>query len=108
MAKTLVGTVKALWRYPVKSMLGECVDELMLTERGFWGDRAFALWDAQSQKIASAKNPKKWAQLLAFQARLIPSASAQTDPVQVEITLPDGRVVSSDRPEVNALLSEGV
>jgi uncharacterized protein YcbX len=100
-----VGTVKALWRYPVKSMLGECVDELMLTEEGFWGDRAFALWDEQSQKVASAKNPKKWAQLLAFQSRLIPGSPDQTDPSQVEITLPDGRVTTSDRPEVNALLS---
>lgn len=105
MPKTLVGTVKALWRYPVKSMLGECVDELMLTERGFWGDRAYALWDMQSQKVASAKNPKKWAQLLAFQSRLIPDAPAQPDPPQVEITLPDGRVITSDRPEANTLLS---
>ena len=104
MAKTFVGTVKALWRYPVKSMLGECVDELLLTDRGFWGDRAFALWDMQSQKVASAKNPKKWAQLLAFQSRLIPSSPPQADP-KVEITMPDGQVVTSDRPEVNALLS---
>jgi hypothetical protein len=45
MTMTLVGTVRALWRYPVKSMLGEWVEELVLTERGFWGDRAYALWD---------------------------------------------------------------
>lgn len=45
MTMTLVGTVRALWRYPVKSMLGEWVEELVLTERGVWGDRAYALWD---------------------------------------------------------------
>ena len=104
MSRTLIGTVKALWRYPVKSMLGECVDELMLTERGFWGDRAFALWDEQSQKIASAKNPRKWAQLLAFQSRLLTSSPTPTTP-QVEITLPNDQVITSDRPEVNTLLS---
>ncbi|TVQ08051.1 MAG: MOSC domain-containing protein [Leptolyngbya sp. DLM2.Bin27] len=104
MAQTLIGTVKALWRYPVKSMLGECVDQLMLTERGVWGDRAFALWDEQSQTIASAKNPRKWAPLLAFQSRLLTSSPTSTDP-QVEITLPNGQVVASDCPEVNALIS---
>lgn len=105
MARTLVGTVNALWRYPVKSMLGECVEELVLTERGFWGDRAYALWDEQSQQVASAKNPKKWAQLLAFQARVIPGASPPTDYPQVAITLPDGRVVTGDHPEIETLLS---
>ncbi len=105
MHRTLVGTVQALWRYPVKSMLGECVDELLLTEQGFWGDRAYALWDSESQKIASAKNPKKWAQLLTFAARLIPSPTEHTAHPAVEITLPDGRVTTSDRPEVSALLS---
>jgi uncharacterized protein len=66
MPRTFVGTVKSLWRYPVKLMLREAVDELVLTEWGFWGDRVYALWDAQSQKVASAKNPQKWAQLLGF------------------------------------------
>ena len=38
-----VGTVAELWRYPVKSMLGSPVDELLVTERGALGDRAWAL-----------------------------------------------------------------
>lgn len=108
MPRTLVGTVQALWRYPVKSMRGECVDELMLTDQGFWGDRAYAIWDVQSQQVASAKNPKKWAHLLDFQARLMPPPLSQTGLPTVEITLPDGRITTSDRPEINTLLSEAL
>jgi uncharacterized protein len=52
-----VGTVGALWRFPVKSMLGESVDQVVVTTRGVVGDRAFALIDGETGKIASAKNP---------------------------------------------------
>jgi uncharacterized protein YcbX len=37
-----VGTVAALWRFPVKSMLGETIDEADVSERGIAGDRAYA------------------------------------------------------------------
>lgn len=84
---------------------GECVEALALTDQGFWGDRAYALWDEQTQKVASAKNPKKWAKLLDFQARLVPEPSPQAGQSTVEITLPDGRRTSSDSPDVDALLS---
>jgi len=54
-AKWLVGTIKELWRYPVKSMLGGTVSELLLTERGGLGDRAWALRDQRTGRIVSAK-----------------------------------------------------
>ncbi|WP_040695606.1 MOSC domain-containing protein [Nodosilinea nodulosa] len=108
MPRTLIGTVKALWRYPVKSMLGESVPELELTDRGFWGDRAYALWDEQHQRVASAKNPKKWARLLNFQASLVAESSPKTGPSTVEITLPDGRRTSSLSPALNELLSNAL
>lgn len=50
-----VGHVDALWRYPVKSMLGERLDKLAVEERGVVGDRSYALWDVASNKVASAK-----------------------------------------------------
>jgi uncharacterized protein YcbX len=40
MARQLVGKVSSLARYPVKSMLGEKLDEVFVTERGVVGDRA--------------------------------------------------------------------
>lgn len=43
MAKHQVGVVRELWRYPVKSMLGERLDQFFATEGGVAGDRAWAL-----------------------------------------------------------------
>ena len=40
-----VGSVVALWRYPVKSMMGEELNATDVTERGLLGDRAYALVD---------------------------------------------------------------
>src|SRR2546429_657474 len=57
------GVVEELWRYPVKSMLGEELNETELTERGLLGDRAYALRDKSDGKIATAKNPRKWPSL---------------------------------------------
>ena len=45
--------VTGLWRYPVKSMLGGRVPDAVMTERGCLGDRAWALRDVASGRIAS-------------------------------------------------------
>jgi uncharacterized protein len=53
-----VGTVAALWRFPVKSFLGEKVAEADVTEGGIVGDRGHALIDTTTGKVVSAKNPR--------------------------------------------------
>ncbi|MFI6392960.1 MOSC domain-containing protein [Nonomuraea sp. NPDC050547] len=60
----LVGVVGALRRYPVKSMLGEDLDAGEITERGLSGDRVRAVVDVSTGKVASAKNPRLWRDLL--------------------------------------------
>ena len=42
----MAGSVAELWRFPVKSMKGEQLHEVEVTERGVLGDRAYALIDA--------------------------------------------------------------
>jgi uncharacterized protein YcbX len=54
------GTVSELWRYPVKSMRGERLTESEVTEAGLVGDRAYALVDAETGKVCSAKHPRLW------------------------------------------------
>ncbi len=76
--------VVALARHPVKSMLGESVDAVRLGPGGVDGDRALALLDVATGRIASAKQPRLWRRLLQCSA-----ASAGG----VRITLPDGRTV---------------
>jgi uncharacterized protein len=55
-----VGTVRAVWRFPVKSMLGEQLDTADLSNGGVVGDRAYALVDKETGKVASAKHAKLW------------------------------------------------
>ena len=55
----MVGTVSRLWRYPVKSMLGEECRELAVEARGVAGDRLYALRDAEG-KLGSGKNTRRF------------------------------------------------
>jgi uncharacterized protein YcbX len=99
------GPVASLWRYPVKSMLGEELSVGEVTERGLLGDRAYALVDSADGKAATAKNPRKWPTLFGFSATFIepPRAGASVPPVR--ITLPDGTTVTSQQANINQVLS---
>ena len=58
-----VGSVGALYRYPVKSMMGEELNATLFGNKGVVGDRLFALSDPETGKIASASalSPKMMA-----------------------------------------------
>ena len=87
-------------------MMGEELNATNVTEHGLVGDRVFALIDKASGKVASAKNPKKWGTLFSFRASFVePSV---TEVRSVRITLPDGRLTTSDQPETDGLLSEAL
>ena len=60
--------IEALFRYPVKSMLGEEVAGTVVGERGLAGDRAYALVEHETGKVASAKNPRRWGVLFECRA----------------------------------------
>jgi MOSC domain-containing protein len=100
-----VGTIGALWRFPVKSMLGEELDAADLSEDGIVGDRAYALRDRETGKVASAKHPKLWPNLLACRARFVdpPSLGNELPPARIELA--DGNSVLSDAADVDAVLS---
>ena len=99
------GSVVSLWRYPVKSMMGEELNAAGLTERGLLGDRAYALVDSSNRKVVSAKNPRKWGSLFDFRAALAepPRGGEKIPPAR--ITLPDGTIVSSEQRDLNQILS---
>src|SRR5919109_224944 len=107
-ASTEIGAVVSLWRYPVKSMLGEEVQTAQVRDHGLLGDRAYALLDRADGKVATAKNPRKWPSLFAFRATFVapPGSSGQVPPVR--ITLPDGTSVSSGQRECDQILSRAL
>lgn len=100
----LVGTVSSLWRYPVKSMIGEELTATEVTDRGLLGDRAFALVDRSSGMIASAKNPPKWGKLFDFQAAFV-QPPRRGDAAPVRMALSRGGFLQSDARDVNEVLS---
>lgn len=92
----VVGSVTALWRYPVKSMQGERIDRSEVTAAGLPGDRRWALVDPETGKVASAKRPRLWGRLLECHAALADDG--------VLVTLPDGTSVDGrDRSADEAL-----
>ena len=100
-----LGSVVSLWRYPVKSMMGEELNAADVTERGLLGDRAYALVDGSDGKVASAKNPRKWPQLFEFRATLVDPLRTGAPVPPVRITLPDGTIVSSEQGDASQILS---
>jgi uncharacterized protein YcbX len=99
------GSVASVWRYPVKSMLGEELEETEVTERGLLGDRAYALVDRSDRKVATAKNPRKWPRLFDFRAAYVSPPRLDSELPSVRITLPNGTVVTSRESELNRILS---
>lgn len=86
--------VSQLWRFPVKSMQGAPVDELVLGADGVEGDRGWAVVDPAAGKVLSAK---RWGRLL--------EASAAEEGGTVVVALPDGSTHEAGDPATDAALS---
>jgi MOSC domain-containing protein len=101
----VAGRIESLWRFPVKSMLGEQLEVADVDEGGVVGDRAYALIDRQTGKVASAKHPKLWPDLLACRATFVepPTPAGRRPPIRVELA--DGTSVTSDAADVDTVLS---
>lgn len=104
MSKKTAITVSTLWRYPVKSMMGEELNGSHITLSGLLGDRYYALIDVETNKVVSAKNPKKWPNFFSFRAAYTAPLEANSDQA-LWITLPDGTVLHSDQADVDDKLS---
>ncbi len=89
-------TLEEICRYPVKSMLGECLTEATLSKKGIPGDRS---WATRDEKRGGIRGAKKIPQLMLF--------SARTSHVGVaEIQAPDGSFCRSSDTGINTWLSE--
>jgi uncharacterized protein YcbX len=88
-------------------MMGEELNASAITASGILGDRALALVDIETGKVASAKNPQKWPNFFAFRAAYVSPPQEGSLPA-VWITLPSGKVVRSDNSEVEAEISSAL
>lgn len=97
-----VARVSRLWRYPVKSMLGDACGHLDLNHRGAEGDRLFAVREPDG-KLGSGKTTRRFRKidgLLAF------SAAYHRDAPR--ISFPDGRCIDGDDPAIHLALSDAL
>lgn len=102
----VLGKVASLWRYPVKSMLGEELSEAEVTQHGLLGDRVYALIDVTEGKAASAKNPVKWPTLLACKATFAEAPKKGVAPPVVRLVLHDGSTTDSTSRDCHQILSK--
>jgi uncharacterized protein YcbX len=98
----MLGTVARLRRYPVKSMLGEDIAASDVTFTGLTGDRQLAVLSRTTGKIASAKLPRLWRDLLTLSA----TVDEGTANGAIRITLPEGKTVWSNDADIDAVLSD--
>ena len=102
------GSVVGLWRYPVKSMMGEELNAAEVADRGLVGDRRFAVVDASTGKVAGAKNPRKWGNFFDFRAAYVEPPERGSKLPAVRLTLPDGTVATSEQPDLAPVLSRAL
>lgn len=85
--------------------MGEELNAVAVTERGLLGDRAYALIDRETGKVASAKQPRKWAKLFDCRAAFVEEPTdIQVSPVK--ITFPDGSTTTSDDQRIDDVFSK--
>lgn len=102
-----LGKLLQIWRYPVKSMGGECIDTAVISSNGLAGDRCWAVIDADTREICHAK---RWPELLNFRASLRADegllASGYGDEVpNVDIHCPGGSVLVGRDTDIEQQLS---
>src|SRR5262245_22035306 len=87
--------IAQLWRYPVKSLLGERLPTLRLVDDGVEGDRMWGILDRSDGRILTARREPR---LLFASSRLV----ARDLPI---ITLPAGQELAGTGPVTDAALA---
>jgi uncharacterized protein len=115
----IIGTVESLWRYPVKSMRGEELDEMFVGFSGAYGDRLFAFRSSASptgfpyltareqhemlqyrprfRQPEKAARPINWAEAEGMAPGVNPVSADPTE-LMVDVETPDGETLAIDNP----------
>ena len=83
-----VGTIRALWRFPVKSMLGEELDAADLGEGGIVGDRAYG----GPLHLVSERGSVRAVGRIALHAAWVEVTAQGEEPFRVDAPLPEDLV----------------
>ena len=115
----MLGRVESIWRYPVKSMRGEEVDEIFVAFTGLMGDRVYAISSTAADPAFPWHTAREQEDLVLYQARFkerdgtlkpdnmeeamghpanIHAPFPEADAFAVEVERPDGSVLDIEDP----------
>ena len=124
---TIIGSVESLWRYPVKSMRGEEIDEIFMGFSGFFGDRVYAFKNSSARKGFPYLNATANPTMLAYQSRFqqiektlkppnlveamsigvgVTPSNAEPDDLAMDVITPSGDVLPLDDPALLEMLTQ--
>ena len=124
-----IGTVESLWRYPVKSMRGEELDEMFVGYAGVYGDRLFAFESSASPKGFPFFTGREQRQMIRYRARFrhpdkaarpinvaeaeklspnINPISAKPADLMIDVETPDGKTFAIDDSKLIDHLRTGI
>lgn len=123
---SVVGTVESLWRYPVKSMRGEQLDEIFVSYAGVYGDRLFAFESSANRRGFPFFTGRDKREMIRYRARfrypdkaarpinLLEAQKAGATPLHadptdlmIDVETPDGETFSIDDPALIEILRRG-
>ncbi len=96
---SVIGHVKEIWRYPVKSLRGESLHAARIWAKGVLGDRCWALKD--EFEVCGARDAPV---LLNCSSRYV-GTPGEDRVAPVEVTFPDGTVLRDDARDIDARFS---
>ena len=124
---SIIGKVDSLWRYPVKSMRGEELDEAFAGFSGVYGDRVFAFRSSANHKGFPYFTAREQRKLLQYRPRfrypdkatrpinLIEAETRNANPLLadlselvVDVETPDGKTLTIDDPALIEMLRANV
>jgi MOSC domain-containing protein len=124
---SVVGKVESLWRYPVKSMRGEELQEVFAGYPGVYGDRVFAFKSSTSpagfpyftareqQRLLQYRPHFRYTDKAARPVNLIEADSKGAGPLSadiseliVDVETPEGKTFAIDSPDLMEMLKTGV
>jgi len=86
-------------------MSGEELESVMVSKKGLVGDRSYALIDTQTNKIVSAKNPKKWPNIFMYSSKYLLEPT-ENKISNIQIKIPNrNEVILSSQEEIDEILS---
>jgi uncharacterized protein len=124
---SIIGKVDSLWRYPVKSMRGEELDEAFAGFSGIYGDRLFAFKSSASPKGFPYLTAREQQKLLQYRPRFrFPDKAARpinlteaeimganpvsADPAEliIDVEAPNGEKLAIDDPNLIEMLRSDI